>query len=77
MTPKTSTEATSPEPAPVFVGPALPSWRREIEAMTAICEVLDPLDASTRLRAFAAVICMMDDEAARAAIWAWEQKHKG
>jgi hypothetical protein len=71
MTPKTSTEPATPE------APVVASWRREIDAMTAICEVLDPLDGSTRLRAFAAVLCMMDDEVASAAIGAWEQKHKG
>jgi hypothetical protein len=70
MTPKTSTEITTPE------APAVASWRREIDALTAICEVLDPLDTSTRLRALGAVLCMMDDDVASAAIWAWEQKHK-
>lgn len=72
MTPKTSTETTTPEaPAPE------PSWRREVAALTAICEIMDPLDPATRKRAFGAVLCTMDDEAASAAIWAWQQKHKG
>jgi hypothetical protein len=77
MTPKTSPETTSAEPAPVFVAPALPSWRREVAALTAICEIMEPLDPATRKRAFAAVLCTMDDEAASAAIWAWQQKRKG
>lgn len=52
-----------------------PSWRREIAALTAISEILEPLDPARRQRVFAAVLCTLDDDAAAAAILAWQRKH--
>ncbi len=56
------------------VAPPEPSWRAEIDAMRSVCEVLEPLDPATRLRAFAAVLCTLDDDAARGALAAWQRK---
>jgi hypothetical protein len=67
-----STE-TQPENDPETAAREM-SWRREIAALTAICEIMEPLDPATRRRAFAAVLCTMSDEAASAAIWAWQPK---
>jgi hypothetical protein len=50
-----------------------PSWRREIAAMQGICEALEPLDAATRQRVLAAVLCMMDDGVASAALRAFKE----
>lgn len=61
-----------PEPAP-----AVPSWRAELDALKTVCEQLEPLDAPSRRRALAAVLCTFDDDAASAALDAWQQKHKG
>jgi hypothetical protein len=56
---------------------SVPAWRREIDALTAVCEILEPLDETTRLRALAAVMCTLDDDAAHAAVQAWQRKHGG
>lgn len=54
-----------------------PSWAAELDALRAVCEQLGPLDAPSRRRALAAVLCTFDDDAASAAISAWERKHGG
>jgi hypothetical protein len=74
------TEKFSPDlpPAGVTPGsfvPGEPAWRRELDAMRVVCEALEPLEPAQRKRAFAAVLCSFDDDAAAAAIVAWKRKH--
>lgn len=46
-----------------------------IEAFTRVAKILGKLpDDDTRRRVLAAVICLIDDKAANAALWSWKQR---
>jgi hypothetical protein len=71
-TPEPSAPPVTPE---TFVPPE-PAWKKEIAALQGVCEALEPLDPAARRRAFAAVLCTLDDDAAAAALAAWQHKHR-
>lgn len=67
--------AQKPEVTPATFEPPAPAWKKEIAALQGVCEALEPLDPAQRKRAFGAVLCSFDDDAAAAAIAAWQRKH--